>query len=65
MDVNQDETPDSTSIVTSLDDLSSMALYQHVTVRGKVIAVEPPCLVSSKDKKELRKQECMIADLRV
>ena len=31
VDVNQDETPDSTSIVTSLDDLSSMALYQYVT----------------------------------
>ena len=34
-----------------------------MSLRGKVIAVEPLCLVSSKDKKELRKQECMIADL--
>lgn len=58
-----DACPDSNSTVfTSLNDLSSIALYQQVTVTGKITAIEPKSKVTSRDNKDLMKQDCIIAN---
>ena len=61
-EVSASEEDTSTSVLSSLNDLCGMDLYQKVSVIGKVISVEQEGTVISKDNKELRKQDCFIAD---